>query len=66
MMMRCVSREKGPRTPKTNNTVIYPVEIVQTMKINGFTKGEGMEKEKKKYIVVHRISRYTHILEMEC
>lgn len=47
MMMRCVSREKGPRTPKTNNTVIYPVEIVQTMKINGFTKGEGMEKEKK-------------------
>ena len=23
------------------------VEIVQTMKINGFTKGEGMEKGKK-------------------
>ena len=30
-------------------TVIYPVEIVQTMKINGFTKGEGMEKEKNTY-----------------
>lgn len=48
MMMRCVSREKGgPRTPRSNNTVIYPVEIVQTMKINGFTEGESMEKEKK-------------------
>lgn len=66
MMMRCVSVEKGgPRTPRTNNTVVYPVEIVQTMKINGFTKGEGIEKEKKNR-VLHRISRNTHILEMEC
>ena len=41
------------------------VEIVQTMKINAFTKGEGMQKEKKNG-VLHRISRNTHILEMKC
>ena len=56
--MKCVFREKGG---PEGYTVICPVERVQTMMINGLTKGESKEKQKKKKGLAQNLKKQLYL-----